>query len=161
MKKSNFSMRIFAVMLVAVLLMCAIHAMAFAQTREEYKLFLNDDELQTDVSAFIIDGGVDGEYVPLRVVIEALGGEVAWDNVARAVTVTYGDKTAVLQIGSSVAIVGTTTLELYAPTIIVDGRTMIEIDFIGDFFNHIHADTYAHAVANHLDKTIRILKNWL
>jgi len=73
--------------------------------------------------------------VPIRAIIEALGGTVGWDGTARKAMVTLGKKTIALWIGKSVATVnGVSTLidSTNAKVVpeIINGRTMLPLRFV-------------------------------
>ena len=67
----------------------------------------------------------DRTLVPIRVITEALGGQVAWNEAAKEVTLTINGKEIKMTIGK--------TLEKYgvAPVIIGD-RTFVPVRFVAD-----------------------------
>ena len=70
--------------------------------------------------------------VPVNAILEAMGAEVTWDKTAKTVTVVLNDQTLVLQIGSSTATVNGETLEIDAPAIIKNSRTLVPVRFISE-----------------------------
>lgn len=70
--------------------------------------------------------------VPVNAILEALGAEVTWDKTAKTVTAVLNDQTLVLQIGSSTATVNGETLEIDAPAIIKNNRTLVPVRFISE-----------------------------
>ncbi|MEK4053532.1 CotH kinase family protein [Paenibacillus sp. FSL F4-0087] len=70
--------------------------------------------------------------VPVNAILEALGAEVTWDKTAKTVTAVLNDQTLVLQIGSSTATVNGETLEIDAPAIIKNSRTLVPVRFISE-----------------------------
>jgi hypothetical protein len=75
--------------------------------------------------------------VPIRAIIEALGGVVGWDGTARKATVTLGSATVELWIGKSAAKVnGVSTLidPANAKVVpeIINGRTMLPVRFVSE-----------------------------
>ncbi|GAB1157652.1 hypothetical protein YWY31_36770 [Paenibacillus illinoisensis] len=70
--------------------------------------------------------------VPVNAILEALGAEVTWDKTAKTVTAVLNDQTLVLQIGSSSATVNGETLDIDAPAIIVNSRTLVPVRFISE-----------------------------
>jgi len=73
--------------------------------------------------------------VPIRAIIEALGGTVGWDGTTRKATVTLGKKTIALWIGKNAATVnGVSTLidSTNAKVVpeIINGRTMLPLRFV-------------------------------
>lgn len=70
--------------------------------------------------------------VPVNAILEALDAEVTWDKTAKTVTAVLNDQTLVLQIGSSTATVNGETLEIDAPAIIKNSRTLVPVRFISE-----------------------------
>lgn len=70
--------------------------------------------------------------VPVNAILEALGAEVTWDKTAKTVTAVLNDQTLVLQIGSSTATVNGETLDIDAPAIILNSRTLVPVRFISE-----------------------------
>ncbi|WP_340027351.1 CotH kinase family protein [Paenibacillus sp. FSL H7-0940] len=70
--------------------------------------------------------------VPVNAILEALGAEVTWDKTAKTVTAVLNDQTLVLKIGSSTATVNGDTLEIDAPAIIQNSRTLVPVRFISE-----------------------------
>ncbi|MCW3795236.1 CotH kinase family protein [Paenibacillus sp. LS1] len=70
--------------------------------------------------------------VPVNAILEALGAKVTWDKTAKTVTAVLNDQTLVLKIGSSTATVNGETLEIDAPAIIQNSRTLVPVRFISE-----------------------------
>ncbi|MEK3773891.1 CotH kinase family protein [Paenibacillus sp. FSL K6-4396] len=70
--------------------------------------------------------------VPVNAILETLGAEVTWDKTAKTVTAVLNDQTLVLKIGSSTATVNGETLEIDAPAIIQNSRTLVPVRFISE-----------------------------
>ena len=75
--------------------------------------------------------------VPIRAIIEALGGTVGWDGTARKATVTLGSAAVELWIGKSAAKVnGASTLidpaNANVVPEIINGRTMLPVRFVSE-----------------------------
>jgi hypothetical protein len=72
-------------------------------------------------------------YVPVRYLGDALGATTAWDEATKTVTVTKGDKTVVLVIGSKVAKVNGADVQMdVAPEITGVGRTMLPARWVAE-----------------------------
>jgi hypothetical protein len=71
-------------------------------------------------------------YVPVRYLGEALGAEVQWDEVNKTVTVTRGDKSVVLVIGSMTAKVNGEDVQMDVAPEIVNGRTMLPARWVAE-----------------------------
>ncbi|MCX6063052.1 MAG: stalk domain-containing protein [Caldiserica bacterium] len=75
--------------------------------------------------------------VPIRTIIEALGGTVGWDGTARKATVTLGRATIELWIGKNAARVNGVTTPIDAANVkvvpeIINGRTMLPLRFVSE-----------------------------
>lgn len=70
--------------------------------------------------------------VPVNAILEALGAEVTWDKTAKTVTAVLNDQTLMLKIGSSTATVNGEKLEIDAPAIIQNSRTLVPVRFISE-----------------------------
>lgn len=77
--------------------------------------------------------------VPIRFISENMGATVSWDENTQLVTITKGDTTIILTVGSKVAIVNGEELSLNVAPEIKDGSLMVPLRFISDAFN---ADVY-------------------
>ncbi|MCD6168001.1 MAG: ABC transporter substrate-binding protein [Caldisericia bacterium] len=96
----------------------------------EKKYMVNGVEREMDVAPFIENGRT---LVPIRFVIEALGGEVGWDGVLRKVTVKIEGKTIELFIGKKEVYVNGKKMVIdVAPKIVPPGRTMVPLRFISE-----------------------------
>lgn len=70
--------------------------------------------------------------LPIRAVIEALGGSVAWDAVQRKATVTLRTHTVEVWIGSRQARVDGVNIALDVAAIIVNSRTLLPLRFVAE-----------------------------
>lgn len=70
--------------------------------------------------------------VPFRAIGEALMAQVEWDESARKVTLTLGDKAVQLVIGDSTAYVNGNARTLDVPAMLVENRTMVPLRFISE-----------------------------
>ena len=85
-------------------------------------VLVDDQAIINDVAPVIHN---DRTLVPIRVITEALGGQVAWNEAAKEVTLTVNGKEIKMTIGK--------VLEKYgvAP-VIIGGRTFVPIRFVAD-----------------------------
>ena len=83
---------------------------------------VDDQAIINDVAPVIHN---DRTLVPIRVITEALGGQVAWNEAAKEVTLTVNGKEIKMTIGKA--------LEKYgvAP-VIIGGRTFVPVRFVAD-----------------------------
>lgn len=70
--------------------------------------------------------------VPMRGIFEALGAEVKWYADTQTVEAIKGNTAIVLQIGSYIAYVNGEQVILDQPAEIINGRTMVQIRFVGE-----------------------------
>jgi hypothetical protein len=91
-------------------------------------ILLNGVEKQIDSPPVIVEGRT---FVPVRALMENIGGYVNFDAALQEITFSYKNKTIVMQIGSNEATVNGNPVELDAPPYITsEGRTMIPLRFI-------------------------------
>jgi len=85
-------------------------------------VLVDDQAIINDVAPVIRN---DRTLVPIRVITEALGGQVAWNEAAKEVTLTVNGKEIKMTIGKA--------LEKYgvAP-VIIGGRTFVPVRFVAD-----------------------------
>lgn len=93
------------------------------------KAFVNGVQPAFEVPPIIKDGRT---LVPFRAIAEALGAEVKWDAETRTVTVSKGDKTVQLTVGSNVALVNGQEISLDVPASIIQGRTLVPARFLAN-----------------------------
>ena len=85
--------------------------------------------------------GNNKHYVPLRDLVEALGGSVSFDNDAKTATSTIGPWVATVQMGNeNVSVAGdnnTTQVGLTAPPFVDESGTMfVPFDFFRDVYGY-------------------------
>lgn len=88
------------------------------------KVYINDRVCQNDVVPFI-ETATDRTMVPIRVVIEALGGTADWDEATRTVTLTIDGKVLTMTIDQVIPGFG-------AAPIIVNDRTYVPIRYVAE-----------------------------
>jgi hypothetical protein len=107
-------------------------------------LRVGDPVMQVDAARIYIDSTgavpviIQGRtMLPVRAIVEALGGTVSWDATRRAVGVVLGAKTLELIIAKSFALVNGTPVAIdpanaLVVPVIVKGRTMLPVRFVGE-----------------------------
>jgi hypothetical protein len=95
------------------------------------KVDLNGNELVFDQLPIIINNRT---MVPLRKIFESLGATIKWDQITSTLTAERGQTVVKLTIGSKVAYVNDKEVSLDVSAIIVNGRTLVPIKFIGTSF---------------------------
>jgi hypothetical protein len=94
-------------------------------------VLVNGNKKQMDVAPFI-DVHSSRTLVPVRFVVEFLGGTVQWDAATRTVTIIANDKTIKITIGSKTAYVNGEPFELDQPAIIKGNRTFVPLRFVSE-----------------------------
>lgn len=95
---------------------------------------LDGQALKLDTPPVIVSGRT---LVPLRPIIEGLGGSVTWVPETRSVEVDFNGATLLLQIGNRTAVVNGEAVAMDVPATIMNGRTMLPIRFVSE---HLGAD---------------------
>jgi len=95
------------------------------------RVLLNGRPLTFDVPPQVI---ADRTMVPMRAIFEALGAQVDWDGATQTVTGTRDGTVVVLQIGSTSPTVNGRVVNIDAPGVIVDSRTLVPLRFFGEAF---------------------------
>lgn len=93
----------------------------------ETTMLVNGVSQTIDTPPVIVSGRT---FVPVRVIAQALGGNVSWDSAEKKVTITLDGKTIELWIGNTTAKVNGETKVLDVPPYISNGRTMLPLRFI-------------------------------
>jgi len=70
--------------------------------------------------------------VPVRPIIEGLGGRITWVADTRSVQVDFNGTTLLLQIGNRTAVVNGEAVMMDVPATIMNGRTMLPVRFVGE-----------------------------
>jgi hypothetical protein len=100
-------------------------------------MFINGAALAIDANPLVVPVIRSGRtLVPVRSIVQALGGDIVWDAATRIVTITLGGKVIDLTIGSPTASVdGSPTPIDIDPTVvplILNDRTMIPLRFVSE-----------------------------
>jgi|GEM_PF-5250478 len=87
-------------------------------------------KIDTQGSKPIIQNG--RTLLPIRTLIESLGGTVAWDAKEQKVTITLNGHSIVLWIGKTTALVDGSNATLDVAPLIINGRTYIPLRFVSE-----------------------------
>ncbi|MDP4133469.1 MAG: copper amine oxidase N-terminal domain-containing protein [Bacillota bacterium] len=129
---------VISVFLVAVML-SGIGVKAAGNDKVEIKFKVGDSALlingvKTEVETPYV-AGEGTTLVPLRVITEAFGAEVNWEQDSKTIKLKYSDVNIKMQIGSSDVMVNTHTEKLtQAPVLSPNGVTMVPLRFISETF---------------------------
>ncbi len=120
--------------LILLVILCLTLGLPIGTDRPAYagsdiQLVVNGQFLHPDVAPVIVQGQV---LAPLRAVIEALGGRLAWDGPRRRVTGEWNGNQITLTIGSDQGSANGRPVTLAVPAMIVDGRTMVTRNFLSE-----------------------------
>jgi len=97
-------------------------------------VILDGKTMSFDVPPQLMNGRT---MVPLRAVFEAMGAHVDWDGETETVTGTKGDTVVVLTIGDTSPTINEQVVTIDQPGVIVDGRTLAPLRFVGEAFGGI------------------------
>lgn len=78
----------------------------------------------------------DRTLLPVRAVVEAMGGAVAWDGETQTAVLARGDNILLLAIGSTIAFLNETAHTLDTVPVVINDRTMLPIRFIAEGFGY-------------------------
>ncbi|MCH5187903.1 MAG: hypothetical protein J1F63_05825 [Oscillospiraceae bacterium] len=133
--KKNFAMLVCLAVALTLLLGLAVSsgpaigAESFAAVSDEISVTVDGSSISFDVPPKIIDGTT---MLPVRLALEPLGAEFAWNERSQAVTIRANGKNIVLTIGAESALVDGVSKPLMKPAMIIDGRTLIPIRFVAE-----------------------------
>jgi len=127
-KKSS----IFICFLLATLLFVSLTASA----QQPIRVLLDGEVLQFDVQPTTIDGRT---MVPMRVIFEALGAEIEWNERTGAILAIRDDFFVRTVVGSRYIEVSGIGTRMDVAPITIDGRTLVPLRFVSEAFG---ADVY-------------------
>lgn len=91
-----------------------------------------NNQVVTPASNVQIDADRSEQIVPLRAVVEMLGGEVLWDETSSTVSVKYLGHTLSLKIGSNKAVSDGKTITMPSAAQLVEKRTHITLQALNE-----------------------------
>jgi N-acetylmuramoyl-L-alanine amidase len=107
------------------------------------KLYLNGKPLTSSVPPAIVNNST---MVPFRVIAEHLGAKVTWEHQTKKVIV-QSSKTIELKIADKKALVDGKAFDLQTAPLIMQGRTMIPLRFVGEQLGlKVHWDASSKSV---------------
>lgn len=78
----------------------------------------------------------DRTLLPVRAVVEEMGGDVSWDGETQTVTLTCGENEIQLVIDKNTALLNGKETELDTAPVVMNDRTMLPIRFIAESFGY-------------------------
>lgn len=135
----NFSRFIGAVLVFAMLIgINPVFANKSGEDRVEIKFCVGDETLMINGNPVLVEKpyvvGDGVTLVPLRVITEAFGAEVEWEESTQTINLKYPDISIVLQIGNQIAEVNGKAETLLAAPELPTEYTMVPLRFISENF---------------------------
>ncbi len=130
MKKMKSGLWRISCYILILLLMLTLPVMA-ASGAQDISVNIDGLKLSTDVAPVIIN---DRTMVPFRAVSEALGLDVSWDAERQTVSVKGDNLIVEMKIGAKEAYVNGLPHFLDSAPVIISGRTMVPLRFVGETF---------------------------
>lgn len=116
---------------ILVVLMCAVMIVGLfvsqAAAAQEVKIIVEGESIALDAKPVIYKGRV---LVPVRQIVESIGGDVTWNSGSQTVSVVKDQKNILLVINNNTAKVNNVNQTLDVPARIIGGRTMIPLRFV-------------------------------
>jgi len=75
---------------------------------------------------------INNELLPLREIVEHIGGTVSWDSSSRRITITIGRRTVRVRAGSYNAVVNGNQQQITVPLQNIDSTTAVSLCFLAD-----------------------------
>ena len=93
------------------------------------EISINGETSTLDVAPVVMN---DRTLVPLRAIVEGLGGVVAWEPETETAVFAYGENMIFLTVGSKTAFVNTTMHTLDVEPVVINDRTMLPLRFVAE-----------------------------
>lgn len=105
-----------------------------AEENDEIYVYVDGEKIEFDVLPQLVN---ERTMVPMRFIFEKLGAVVSFDEETETVTAFHTNEDeettiVILQIGNSLAFTNSTQIELDAPPVLVDSRTLVPIRFVSE-----------------------------
>lgn len=113
---------------------------ATQQNRHYILMQIDNPQMSVDEASLEIDPGRattpiirNGRtLVPMRAIVEAMGGSINWDDATQKITIAYGGRTISMAIGSKTMVVDGTSFEMDVAAQTINGRTVLPVRFVGE-----------------------------
>lgn len=102
---------------------------ADAEILQAGSVTVNNQLIKFDTPAYIKNGTI---LVPLRAIAEKVGGDVAWDDATKTVTITTDDTVIEITPSSMTALVNGVPVEMNLPANVTCGRTYVPLRFLAE-----------------------------
>ncbi|MBE7043460.1 MAG: tetratricopeptide repeat protein [Ruminococcaceae bacterium] len=104
------------------------------QNLMEISVFIGGEQVEFDVPPLIYN---DRTLLPMRAVLEAFGAVVSYDGETRTAKAEKDGMTIEIPIDSTIVTVNGTEQEIDVPAMIVEGRTLVPLRFVGEALDGI------------------------
>lgn len=134
-----------------------IMTVILAASANAIDVYVDGDELETDVPAQIVDGRT---MIPIAPIFKALNTEITWNNTTKTATGTKSDIIVQIQVGNKTAYVNGQPITLDVPAQIIDGRTMVPLAFISQALGanvYWDNDTASARIVTKLYQVLRVV----
>ncbi len=101
---------------------------------DEISVLLNAANLDFDQPPIVVNGRT---LVPVRAVVEAMNGQVEWNDISQTVTLSCGSNKILLTIDSTTAYLNGNSVSLDVAPQIINGRTLLPIRFVAESFGYV------------------------
>lgn len=105
------------------------------------KLYIDNPKMNVNGKSVNIDSQktapciINGRtMIPIRALIEAMGGTVGWNQSLQQITLDLKGKTLYLRVGENYAFDRSETFELDSPPVIKNGRTLLPVRAVAEYF---------------------------
>ena len=109
----------------------AVRALLTQLSARPVKVIVNNKEIAFDQPPVIENGRT---LVPIRAIVEAMGGSVTWNDSSKMATIIKGSQTIKMQIGNAVMTKNNAPIKLDVPPKIIGNRTLIPARAIAEAF---------------------------
>lgn len=95
-------------------------------------IYVNQIKLTPDSSPYLENSRT---FVPIRFISEALNAEIKWNSSTSTATITNGDKTIALPVGSKTVLVNGTSHNIDAPIRLYNNRVYVPVRFVSEILD--------------------------
>lgn len=118
---------------IAAVIMIFSAGICFAQDAESaIKVMIGNKEITFDQGPVLIDGE---PMIPMRAVFEEFGAFVGWDDDTQTATAIKDDTVIMIQIDNEKMFTQSASVELSAPAVLMNDRTLISLDAVEAAFD--------------------------
>lgn len=128
-----------------MILLACVYSSVFALAEEDsLSIYIDGEKLDPSVEPTIMNSRT---FVPIRVIAEKWGATVGWNSKLQQVRITKDGTRMDLFIDRADAFVNKQTIYSDAPPVILEGRTMVPLRFVGELLGaDIRYDAETRAV---------------